>query len=282
MAKEEINKLHKELNILKNILQFLLQPQNPDDKKNIILEIRAGTGGDEAALFAKELFQMYLHFADHKKFNVELINISENSKGGFKEIIASIAGNNVYSWFKYEAGVHRVQRVPLTETQGRIHTSACSVAILPKASDIDVTIANKDLRIDVFRSGGPGGQSVNTTDSAVRITHLPSNLVVQCQDEKSQWKNKNKAMEVLRSRLYEQKQKIMHNKRAIKRKLMIKSGDRSDKIRTYNFPQDRCTDHRTGITLHNLQKLFLGGIIKLIIQIRRHFQTEFLQKIAKN
>ena len=278
MAKDEISILDKKNATLYNTIKLLLLPKDLNDKKNIILEIRAATGGDEATLFASELFQMYVRFAENNKFKIELISISEGIKGGFKEVIASISGNEVYSWFKYESGVHRVQRVPETETQGRLHTSACTVAILPEAEEIDVKINNKDLRIDVFRSGGPGGQSVNTTDSAVRITHIPTGLVVHCQDEKSQWRNKTKAMTVLRSRIYDLKQRKLDNERAAKRKLMVKSGDRSEKIRTYNFPQDRCTDHRIGFTVYNLQKLFAGDMKNLIIKLKTYFQTKNLTK----
>jgi peptide chain release factor 1 len=219
---------------------------------------------------------MYARFAEKMRWKLEIMSLSDGSKGGYKEVIATISGDQVYSWLKYEAGVHRVQRVPETETQGRVHTSACSVAILPEAEEVDIQIEEKDLRIDVFRAGGPGGQSVNTTDSAVRITHIPTGVVVQCQDEKSQLKNKNKAMKVLRARLYEAKQEELNRERAQERKAMVKSGDRSDKIRTYNFPQDRCTDHRVGVTVHNLPKLFAGEMMDMLSQIRAHFQAQQL------
>lgn len=275
LAKEEIKNIDKEIIQLEQELSILLIPKDPNDKKNIILEIRAGTGGDEASIFAGELFQMYAHFSEKMGWKLEILSISAGSKGGFKEIIATIAGKQVFSWLKYEAGVHRVQRVPETETQGRIHTSACSVAILPEAEEIDIQIEEKDLRIDVFRAGGPGGQSVNTTDSAVRITHLPTGTVVQCQDEKSQLKNKSRAMKVLRARLLKSKQDDVNRERAEERKIMVKKGDRSDKIRTYNFPQDRCTDHRFGITIHNLDKLLSGDLSNLINQLRADSQITF-------
>ena len=277
MAKEEIQRLTKENAALEKELQILLLPKDPDDEKNIIIEIRAGTGGDEAALFAGELFQMYSRYAIKKGWKVEVMTLSEGTKGGTKEAIASINGDQVFSHLKFEAGVHRVQRVPETETQGRVHTSACTVAVMPEAEDVDIQIAEKDIRVDVFRASGPGGQSVNTTDSAVRITHIPTGLVVQCQDEKSQLKNKNKAMKVLRARLYDKMQSELDAERAEERRSMVKSGDRSEKIRTYNFPQDRCTDHRVSLTMHNLPKLFSGELDDLIDAIRAHFQAEQLQ-----
>lgn len=277
LAKEEIDRLKEVIDGLNERIKVLLLPKDPLDEKNVILEIRGGTGGDEASLFAGELFEMYARYAEIKRWKVEIMSSSEGTKGGFKEITATISGNEVYSHLKYEAGVHRVQRVPETETQGRVHTSACTVAVLPEAEEIDVKIEEKDIRIDVFRAGGPGGQSVNTTDSAVRITHLPSGLVVQCQDEKSQLKNKAKAMKVLRARLYDKMQEEIDKERAAERKDMVKSGDRSEKIRTYNFPQDRCTDHRVGLTVYNLPKLFAGELEDLITKIRTHFQAEALK-----
>lgn len=276
MAKDEIGRLNTEITELEEQIKVLLLPKDPNDQKNIILEIRAGAGGDEAGLFAEELFMMYMRFSEKMRWKVEILSKSDGSKGGYKEVIAMVTGDQVYAWMKFEAGVHRVQRVPETETQGRIHTSACSVAILPEAEEVDIQIEDKDIRIDVFRAGGPGGQSVNTTDSAVRITHIPTGLIVQCQDEKSQLKNKAKAMKVLRARLYDAKQAELDRERAEERKAMVKSGDRSDKIRTYNFPQDRCTDHRVGVTVHNLPKLFAGEMGDLLGQVRAHFQAQQL------
>lgn len=265
MAAEEIPELKKRKEKLNHKLNILLIPPDPNDQRGVVMEIRAGTGGDEAALFAGSIFKMYSYYAQKMGWKAEVINARESDRGGYKEIILNLSGNQVYSRLKYESGVHRVQRVPETETSGRIHTSACTVAVLPEAEEIDVEIKSDELRVDVYRSSGPGGQSVNTTDSAVRITHLPTGTVVSCQDEKSQIKNKAKAMKVLRSRLLIVKQDEENAKRSESRKSMVGSGDRSAKIRTYNFPQGRFTDHRIHLTLHNLSDI-LGGNLDQIIE----------------
>ena len=249
---------------LEQKLKVLLLPRDPDDTKNTIVEIRAGTGGDEAGLFAADLYRMYLRFAERKGWKLESMNSNETGIGGYKEISFKLSGDDVYGQLKFEAGVHRVQRVPLTETQGRIHTSTCTVAVLPEAEDVEVDINEGDLIIDVYRSSGPGGQSVNTTDSAVRITHKPTGVVVTCQDEKSQHKNKAKALQVLRARLYAQKQAEENAKRSANRRLQVGTGERSEKIRTYNFPQDRITDHRIGRTQHGLDQFMDGDIQDMI------------------
>ena len=260
LAQNDLNELIKKKEKLENELKIFLLPKDEDDDKNAIVEIRAGTGGLEASLFCADLFKMYEKVCSKKKWNLEIINISKSEAGGFKEIIFLVNGNDIYSYLKYESGVHRVQRIPDTETQGRVHTSAATVAVLPEAEDIDIEIKDSDLRIDVFRAGGPGGQSVNTTDSAVRITHLPSGVVVSQQDEKSQHKNKAKALKILRSRVYEAEKRKKDQERSTNRRNQIGSGDRSERIRTYNFPQGRVTDHRINLTLHKLDEFLSGDI----------------------
>jgi peptide chain release factor 1 len=277
-AQDELNQLEARVGAVEEDLKVLLLPKDPNDEKNIILEIRAGTGGDEATLFAAELFRMYTRFAETQRWKVEVLSSSESSAGGLKEVIAIIEGNRVFSQLKYESGVHRVQRVPATEQQGRVHTSAVTVAILPEAEDVDVKIEAKDLRIDTFCSSGPGGQSVNTTYSAVRITHIPTNTVVSCQDEKSQIKNREKGMRVLRSRLYEIEMDKQQQALAKERKAMVGSGDRSEKIRTYNFPQNRLTDHRIGFTIHQLDAVMDGKIHPLLEALITHYQGEKLKQ----
>jgi peptide chain release factor 1 len=277
-AQEELDKLQSRVGSLEEELKVLLLPKDPNDEKNIILEIRAGTGGDEATLFAAEIFRMYTRYAEMQRWKVEVLSTSESSAGGLKEVIAIIEGKRVYSQLKYESGVHRVQRVPATEQQGRIHTSAVTVAVLPEAEDVDIKIEAKDLRIDTFCSSGPGGQSVNTTYSAVRITHIPTNTVVSCQDEKSQIKNREKGMRVLRSRLYEIEMEKQQQALAKERKAMVGSGDRSEKIRTYNFPQNRLTDHRIGFTVHQLESVMDGKLQPLVDALITHYQAEKLKQ----
>ena len=281
LALAELEELKEKLAELSQRIKVLLLPKDPNDAKNILLEIRAGTGGDEAALFAGDLFRMYQRFAERQGWKTELMSASEGSSGGFKEVIVLIEGKDVFSKLKYESGVHRVQRVPATESQGRIHTSAASVVVLPEAEEVDVRIEEKDLRVDVYRSSGPGGQSVNTTDSAIRITHIPTGTVVTCQDEKSQHKNKAKAMKVLRSRLLDLELAKREASERESRRAMVKSGDRSDKIRTYNFPQDRMTDHRIGLTRHNLPSILDGELGDTIEALRTHFQAEALAAEAQ-
>lgn len=280
LAKEEIETLRSNSTLLEEDLKLLLIPKDPNDEKNILLEIRAGTGGEEAALFAADLFRMYGRFAELKGWKTEILSQNITGMGGFKEIIVLIEGQRVYSRLKYESGVHRVQRVPETEAQGRIHTSAVTVAILPEAEEIDIDINPDDLRIDVYRSSGHGGQHVNTTDSAVRITHLPTGLVVTCQDEKSQHKNKAKAMKVLRSRLLDLEQAEQQSRISEERKSMVGSGDRSERIRTYNFPQGRITDHRIGLTLYKLDVTLQGELDPIIDPLNTHFQTEAIKRAS--
>lgn len=279
LARDELETFHSRKKELEDAIRIFLIPKDPNDDKNIFLEIRAGTGGDEAALFVGDLFRMYSRFAENEGWRVETMSSSPQGVGGFKEIIALISGANVYSKLKYESGVHRVQRVPETETQGRVHTSAVTVAILPEADEVDVNIDMNELKFDVFRSSGPGGQSVNTTDSAVRITHLPTGLVVTCQDEKSQHKNKAKALNVLRARLLDQIEQEHHDKISSERKSQVGSGDRSERIRTYNFPQGRLTDHRIGLTLYKLELIMNGKLAEVIDPLIAHDQAEKLKDI---
>ena len=277
LAKAELQSLKERQAALEEEIKTLLLPQDPRDDKNIFLEIRAGTGGEEAALFAADLFRMYAKFAEMNRWRVEVMSQNPTGLGGFKEIIALIEGKKVYSRLKYESGVHRVQRVPVTESSGRIHTSAVTVAVLPEADEVEVEINPNDLRIDVYRSSGPGGQSVNTTDSAVRVTHIPTGLVVTCQDEKSQHKNKAKALKVLRARLLDQLMEEQHNEISEDRKSQVGSGDRSERVRTYNFPQNRITDHRLGLTLHRLDSVLEGDLAEVVDALNGHFQAETLK-----
>jgi peptide chain release factor 1 len=276
LARAELKELQGKLAGAEERLKILLIPRDPLDEKNIIMEIRAGTGGDEAALFAADLFKMYARYAETVGWKFEIMNSNETELGGYKEIVFAINGGNVYENFRYESGVHRVQRVPATETSGRIHTSAVTVAVLPEADETEITIRQEDLRIDVMRAGGPGGQCVNTTDSAVRITHLPTGVTVHCQDEKSQIKNKAKAMRILRARLYELEAAKAHAERAEARKNQVGSGDRSERIRTYNFPQNRLTDHRINLTLYKLDLVMQGDIQELLDTLKTHAREEML------
>ncbi|HBY60959.1 MAG TPA: peptide chain release factor 1 [Solibacterales bacterium] len=278
MAEEEVEQLEPQLAAIEDELRILLLPKDPNDEKDVVLEIRAGAGGDEASLFAAEMFRMYGRFAEEQSWRVEITSTSESEAGGFKEVLALISGNRVFSKLKYESGVHRVQRVPVTEQQGRIHTSTVTVAVLPEADEVEVQINPADLRIDTFCSSGPGGQSVNTTYSAVRMTHLPTGLVVSCQDEKSQIKNRAKALRVLRSRLYEMELEKQRAALGAERKSMVGTGDRSEKIRTYNFKENRVTDHRIGLTIHQLDQVMEGNLSAVVDALTTHYQTEKLRQ----
>ena len=280
LAHEELADLEKRQAKVEEELRILLLPKDPNDEKNVVLEIRAGTGGDEATLFAQEIFRMYDRYAESQGWRVEVLSTSLSGIGGLKEVIALIEGQKVYSKLKYESGVHRVQRVPATEQQGRIHTSAITVAVLPEADEVEIEIDPKDIRIDTFCSSGPGGQSVNTTYSAVRITHLPTGMVVSCQDEKSQIKNRAKALRVLRSRLYEMKLQEQQKQITEERRSMVGSGDRSEKIRTYNFPQNRLTDHRIGLTIHQLDRVMDGKLDDIIEALSAYYQAEKLKQVT--
>ena len=277
LVKEELVSLRERKEALETKLKFLILPKDPNDEKNVIVEIRAGTGGDEAALFAAELFRMYSRYAESRGWHVELMSSNPTGLGGYKEIILSIEGRGAYSRLKFEGGVHRVQRVPVTEGSGRIHTSAVTVAVLPEADEVEIAIDPKEIRIDVFRSSGPGGQSVNTTDSAVRITHIPTGIVISCQDEKSQHKNRAKGMKILRARLLEKKQDEQASEIAASRKLMVGSGDRSERIRTYNFPQGRLTDHRINLTIYQLERVMEGQIDEVVEALITHYQAQALK-----
>jgi peptide chain release factor 1 len=282
LAREELRELETRITDAEDRLKFLLIPKDPLDEKNIIMEIRAGTGGDEAALFAADLFRMYSRFAETRGWKFEIMNSNETELGGLKEIVFSISGNNVYEILRYESGVHRVQRVPSTEASGRIHTSAVTVAVLPEADETEINIKQEDLRIDVMRAGGPGGQCVNTTDSAVRITHIPSGIVVHCQDEKSQIKNKAKAMRILRARVFEMEEAKAASERAEARKSQVGTGDRSERIRTYNFPQNRLTDHRINLTLYKLDLIMQGDVAELFDALKLTAREELLQSSSSS
>jgi peptide chain release factor 1 len=278
LAELEVLRLEPELIQIEQDLKVLLLPKDPNDEKDVVLEIRAGTGGDEATLFAYEVFRMYTRYAEAQRWKVEVTSSSESAVGGLKEVLALVSGDRVYSRLKYESGVHRVQRVPATEQQGRVHTSAITVAVLPEADDVEIKVEEKDIRVDTFCSSGPGGQSVNTTYSAIRLTHLPTGVIVSCQDEKSQIKNKAKALRVLRSRLYEIELEKQQAAIGAERKSMVGTGDRSEKIRTYNFPQNRLTDHRIGLTLHQLDLVMDGRLDAIVDALTSHYQAEKLQK----
>lgn len=277
MAKEELEDVKAKLPELEETIRFMLIPKDPEDAKNIVMELRAGTGGDEASIFAGDLYRMYTKYCESKGWKVSVVDLSEGTAGGFKEIIMEVSGTDVYGTMKFESGVHRVQRVPQTETQGRVHTSAATVMVLPEAEEFDIEIDMNEVRLDLFCSSGPGGQSVNTTYSAVRLTHIPTGIVAQCQDQKSQHKNKEKALKVLRSRLYELELSKKLEEDSAKRSAMVSSGDRSAKIRTYNYPQGRVTDHRIGLTLYDLQNIVNGDLDKLVDEIQLHYNTEKLK-----
>jgi peptide chain release factor 1 len=277
LAEAEVAELEEQRAALEQEIRTLLAPRDPDDEKGAILEIRAGTGGEEAALFAMDLFRMYSRYAEKRGWGVEPLSVSQTDAGGLKEVIATVAGDGAFSRLKYERGVHRVQRVPATEAQGRIHTSTVTVAVLPEAEELDVRIEPKDLRIDVFRASGPGGQSVNTTDSAVRITHLPTNTVVQCQDEKSQHKNKARAMKILRSRVLENERERQSDERSVARRAQVGTGERSEKIRTYNYPQSRITDHRAGVSLHRLEEIVAGDLDEILDSVHGFMAARALE-----
>ena len=277
MAKEELEEVKSKLPALKETIRFMLIPKDPEDDKNVVIELRAGTGGDEASIFAGDLYRMYTKYCERKGWKVSVVDLSEGTAGGFKEIIIEVSGTEVYGTLKFESGVHRVQRVPQTETQGRVHTSAATVMVLPEAKEFDIEIDMNEVRLDLFCSSGPGGQSVNTTYSAVRLTHIPTGIVAQCQDQKSQHKNKEKALKVLRSRLYELELSKKLEEDSAKRSAMVSSGDRSAKIRTYNYPQGRVTDHRIGLTLYDLQNIINGDLDKLVDEIQLHYNTEKLK-----
>lgn len=277
MAKQELEEVKSKLPELEETIRFMLIPKDPEDAKNIVMELRAGTGGDEASIFAGDLYRMYTKYCESKGWKVSVVDLSEGTAGGFKEIIMEVSGTDVYGTMKFESGVHRVQRVPQTETQGRVHTSAATVMVLPEAEEFDIEIDMNEVRLDLFCSSGPGGQSVNTTYSAVRLTHIPTGIVAQCQDQKSQHKNKEKALKVLRSRLYELELSKKLEEDSAKRSAMVSSGDRSAKIRTYNYPQGRVTDHRIGLTLYDLQNIVNGDLDKLVDEIQLHYNTEKLK-----